>query len=168
LTLFVRRDVEAAATDRRVFDGDAIGFPVVVEFDAGAVTTPTRLAEAAARTRAAGWKVGLANVAPDERATSVLGTVRPDYIGIEADLWGRDADAFAAVVDEAVALGSTLVASGVDTDRDAGLLGGSEIAFGYGLRFGRPDLLVRAPQVFDPAGCHAPAGTVVAADVNDA
>jgi EAL domain-containing protein (putative c-di-GMP-specific phosphodiesterase class I) len=168
LALFVRRDVEAAATDRRAFDGAAVGFPVVVEFDAGAVTTPARIAEAAARTRAAGWRVGLANVAPDDRVTSLLGSVRPEYIGIEADLWGRDRDAFAAIVDEAAQLGSTLLASGVDTDRDAGLLRGSEIAFGYGLRFGRPDLLVRAPQVFDPAGCVAPAGTVVAADVTDA
>jgi EAL domain-containing protein (putative c-di-GMP-specific phosphodiesterase class I) len=168
LTLFVRRDVEAAATDRRVFDGGAVAFPVVVEFDAGAVTTPARIAEAAARTRAAGWKVALANVTAEDGAMSLLATVRPEYVGIEADLWARDADAFAPIVEHAVATRSTLLAGGVDTDRDAGLLTGSEVAFGYGLRFGRPDLLVRPPQVFDRAGCVAPAGTVVAADATDA
>jgi EAL domain-containing protein (putative c-di-GMP-specific phosphodiesterase class I) len=168
LTLFVRRDVEAAAGDRRVFDATATAFPVVVEFDAGFVTTTARAAEAAARTRAAGWKVALANVTPDDGALALLATVRPEYVGIEADLWSRDTDAFAPVIEHAMANESTLLASGIDTERDATLLTGTDVAFGYGLRFGRPDLLVRAPQVFDPAGCVAPAGTVVVADVTDA
>jgi hypothetical protein len=51
--------------------------------------------------------------------------------------------------------GSVLIAEGLDSDHDVAAMRAAGIELGHGLRFGRPDLLVRAPVLFDAAGLRA-------------
>jgi EAL domain-containing protein (putative c-di-GMP-specific phosphodiesterase class I) len=134
--------------------------PVTVEL--AAVTSPRRarvVADAAARARDAGFGVALGDIGAGERVVEMLLAVAPDVVIVNGSA-ATDTGALVAVADAAGDAGAIVVAVGVDSERDVERLQDAGIAFGAGLRFGRPDLVVRPPVVHDRDGLgvrHAPA-----------
>jgi EAL domain-containing protein (putative c-di-GMP-specific phosphodiesterase class I) len=136
LAVFTHRDAHTPITRR---DAD---FRVVVEFDASAA--PAHItADAVARARAHGYAVALrTNDAPDSLPTAA------DYVIV--DIHRADAASL-----DAVHASSVTIAESLDTEADVERAWQLGVQYGLGLRFGRPDLLVREPLVYDRRGLGA-------------
>jgi EAL domain-containing protein (putative c-di-GMP-specific phosphodiesterase class I) len=156
LTLFVKREAYSVLRNPgpRV---EGVGLPLVARFEVGTPTDgPGHLVAAAGRARDFGWRVALAGVvggeASNDQITSLLEAVSPDFVIVDAGASDADGRVLDPLSDYASRSGTTLVASAVDNERDAAWVVEAGIAFAYGLRFGRPDLLLRPPTVFDGDG----------------
>jgi EAL domain-containing protein (putative c-di-GMP-specific phosphodiesterase class I) len=151
LALFVTRDIESSVAAPAV-DSDST-FPIVVRFDlALPADAHGRLLDAAQRVRAAGGRVALAAAAPTPRLSTLLEAVAPEFVMLDARTFETDATAVATLLDTLEGTGITAIATNVDAEGEARRVEAAGVAFAYGLRFGRRDLLVRAPVIFDPAG----------------
>jgi EAL domain-containing protein (putative c-di-GMP-specific phosphodiesterase class I) len=129
------------AADRRV--------PAVLELSVHAPIDALR--SAAARARALGYEIALDDVVRED-AVGVVDAIRPDFVMVAASA----CDVLAPVL---AAFSALPIAVGLDTEfATAGAIAAG-IEYGYGLRFGRPDLLVRAPVVFDHMGLAASSAT---------
>jgi EAL domain-containing protein (putative c-di-GMP-specific phosphodiesterase class I) len=156
LTLFAKRDPAAvvAAASPSLAEV-ARHLPVVIELASVAPVSPGALAEAAARAREHGCRVAVSNLGTDARARALLATLAPDFVKVDVRFVERNDDALPALAACAADAGATFVAAAVDTERDAALVQAAGIEFAHGLRYGRPDLLVRAPAIHDPEGIDA-------------
>jgi hypothetical protein len=129
------------------------GAPIVLELDAAALTLREGAAvEAAARARAGGWRVALRNVLSGH-AFGLLSAIGPELVCVGAREVADDADALGVLREQyAGGVMPLLVADGVGADHDVHRLAAAGVAFGSGHRFGRADLLLRAPVLFDQYG----------------
>jgi EAL domain-containing protein (putative c-di-GMP-specific phosphodiesterase class I) len=119
--------------------------PAVIE--CSALAPFDALHDAAARARELGYEIALDDVAHED-AIAIVETIQPDFVMVTAT-------ACDVVAPMLTASPAVLIAVGLDTELAAAQAFAAGIEYGYGLRFGRPDLLVRAPVVFDHAGIHA-------------
>jgi hypothetical protein len=139
LTLFVSRTVDAVLAAPSIVRTGA--FPIAVVLDGRVVDD--RLAYAAIRVRSEGCAIALRDLPASDEAAMLLGDVPPEFVIVERG----------ASVSEAVAhSGATVIASGIDYDADVTTTLGHGIEFGFGQRYGRPDLLVRPPAIYDHDG----------------
>jgi EAL domain-containing protein (putative c-di-GMP-specific phosphodiesterase class I) len=152
LTLFVSRTVDAVLRAPFALRDGAL--PIVVVLDASGA--PEEVARAATRVRAEGCAVALRELSPDDAGTALLAGVAPEFVVVD----GRTHDVPGAIA----RTGATLLASGVDHEADAAAMVAAGIGFGYGQRFGRPDLLVRPPAIFDHDGLAPAPGAEVFVD----
>lgn len=140
ITLFVSRTVEAVLRAPFAVRDDTL--PIVVVLDASGA--PEEIARAAARVRAEDCAVALRDLSPDDAGIALLAGVAPEFVVVD----GRTHEVPVAIA----RAGATLLASGVDHELDVAAMVAAGVAFGYGQRFGRPDLLVRPPAIFDHDG----------------
>jgi hypothetical protein len=116
--------------------------PIVLVF--AATTTQVRpLVDATALARRLGYCVAFSIT--DERDVPAVTATTPDYVIVDT----RTIDAASVTT---LASSATLIAAAVDSETTLAHARELGIAYAYGMRFGRPDLLVRAPLVFDRAG----------------
>ncbi len=153
ITLFVSRTVDAVLqAPLAVRDGV---LPLVVVLDAPALDE--RIGRAATRVRSEGCAVALRALPATDAAAALLTEVAPEFVVVDART--------GQVPAEIARSGATLVAAGVDHEADVATMVGAGVAFGYGQRFGRPDLLVRPPAIFDHEGFgRSPHGAVTLTD----
>jgi EAL domain-containing protein (putative c-di-GMP-specific phosphodiesterase class I) len=156
LTLFVKRDPTT------LLDGTAEALaqaarqlPVVVELVSVSAIAPNVLLEAARRVREHACRVAVTNIGTDVRARAVLATLAPDVVKIDAQFVERNEHELPELMACAVDAGATCIATGVDSDRDVAIVEAAGIEFAHGLRYGRADLLLRAPVIFDAGGIDA-------------
>jgi hypothetical protein len=139
ITLFVSRTLDAVLAAPTIVCAGA--FPIVIVLDGSAADE--RLAYAASRVRASGCAIALHGVA-DPANASAIAAIAPEFVIVEPLAPGTPA--------ARVEAGATPIASGVDYDGDVATVRDAGIEFGYGQRFGRPDLLVRPPAIYDHDG----------------
>jgi hypothetical protein len=139
VTVFVSRTVDAVLAAPLVVRTGA--FPIAIVLDAQ--SPDERLAYAATRVRAEGCAIALRDVPPTDEATALLADVPPEFVIVERGV---------SVPDGVAHSDATLIASGIDYDADVTAALGTGVEFGFGQRFGRPDLLVRPPAIFDHDG----------------
>ncbi|MCU1426857.1 MAG: hypothetical protein JWL83_857 [Actinomycetia bacterium] len=116
-------------------------FPIVIELDASAVSEKT-LIDACLRARAAGYAVALRAGRDD----------LPTDAGFAPDLVLVDVHRTEPGMLDAIPSTALLIAEGLDAEGDLERARSLGIDYGCGPRFGRPDLLVRSPAVFDRRG----------------
>jgi EAL domain-containing protein (putative c-di-GMP-specific phosphodiesterase class I) len=119
--------------------------PAVIELSAHAPLDTLR--DAAMRARELGYEVALHAVTGNNEV-AVVEKIKPDFVMVSAGA----CDPLASMLADC---GAVLIATGLDTEFATSQATAAGVEFGYGLRFGRPDLLVRAPVVFDHAGLRA-------------
>jgi hypothetical protein len=125
------------AADQRV--------PAVIELSAQASLDALR--DAAARARELGYEIALDDVVRED-AIGVVEAIQPDFVMVSAS-------ACVVLAPLLATLSALPIAVGLDTEFATARAVAAGIEYGYGLRFGRPDLLVRAPVVFDHEGLRA-------------
>jgi EAL domain-containing protein (putative c-di-GMP-specific phosphodiesterase class I) len=152
LAIAVHRDTDTLAT--LPASPHPAPFGVIVELDAPATSAHVATVLAAAvAAREQGWRVALRGVAPSPAGLASIDTIDPDVVKIVVP--ATDGPACHAFVDAVRERGVALVAEGLDTETDVQRATAMGVAHGHGLRFGRHDLLVRAPVLFDREGVTA-------------
>jgi EAL domain-containing protein (putative c-di-GMP-specific phosphodiesterase class I) len=119
--------------------------PAVIELGAGEPLAALR--DATARARELGYEIALDDVSCEDVVATVE-ELQPDFVMVAAS-------ACELVVPMLAECPAVPIAVGLDTEFATAQAAATGVEYGYGLRFGRPDLLVRAPVVFDHAGLRA-------------
>jgi len=119
--------------------------PAVIELRASAPFDVLR--DAATRAREFGYEIALDDVMRDD-AAAIVEDIQPDFVMVAASA----CDVLMPIL---AGCSAVPIAVGLDTEFATAQALAAGIEYGYGLRFGRPDLLVRAPVVFDRAGLRA-------------
>ena len=126
---------------------------VVVELTERAlVHDPAELFATVERVRSSGWGVALDDVGADPASLALLPFLDPDVVKLDMRLVSRHMDRDVAAVATAVrahaeATGATILAEGIETERDVLVAQALGASYGQGWFFGRPGPL---PEHTDP------------------
>jgi EAL domain-containing protein (putative c-di-GMP-specific phosphodiesterase class I) len=144
-SVFVNSEPECLALFAGSVGADST--PMVVEITERALTgDPAALLRAVRSVRESGWLIALDDVGADPASLAMLPLVAPDIIKLDMQLVRtlpnqHSASIMSAVTAHAEATGATILAEGIETDRQLVTAEAMGATFGQGWLFGRPGVL---------------------------
>ncbi|MCW2839412.1 MAG: phytochrome-like protein cph2, partial [Aeromicrobium sp.] len=144
-SVFVNSEPECLALFASSVGADST--PMVVEITERALTgDPAALLRAVRSVRERGWLIALDDVGADPASLAMLPLVAPDIIKLDMQLVRtlpnqHSASIMSAVTAHAETTGATILAEGIETDRQLVTAEAMGATFGQGWLFGRPRVL---------------------------
>lgn len=138
----------------------AVPFGVIVELDTPSPASATVLRDAATAAHEQGWRVALRTSDHSDAGIALVDAAGADVVKV--DVHTVDTVACRRFVDAMRERHVALVAEGLHAEADVQRAVELGFPHGHGMRFGRHDLLVRAPVLFDREGVTAAAAIAAA------